>query len=423
MTLRTKKNSSNLLSEINSHISDSRIKFRQADHKYWIDGDDKDLISCTTYIHTFFEEFESDKIIKNILKSKKHKDPEYKYYNMSYNEIKNQWDNNAKEASTMGTELHENIEYYYNGLEVENDSVEFSQFLNFYEDHPDLEMYRTEWMIFSDILRITGSIDAVFINKDGTITLGDWKRSKEITSNSFDNKCGKFPFNNLPDCNFYHYSLQLNLYRMILEKFYGKKVKEMFLGVFHPNNKDNKYMKINIKRMEKEGDLLFDFRIKQLIDLGYSSKIFETIHLNYRLTSEVENPEIEEDYDNKPMKRLLSSSCPIEKETEKVEENLFENKGKKWTEEEDNILMGNARKGDSLKILSLQHKRTETSVKLRIIQNILKNIKHENELEKMCENFSQIEFETLLNFKRQNDIKNLHKSISSSQHNLAEIIL
>ena len=34
-----------ILSKINKHPFDSRIKFRQEGHKYWIDGDDKDLIS------------------------------------------------------------------------------------------------------------------------------------------------------------------------------------------------------------------------------------------------------------------------------------------------------------------------------------------------------------------------------------------
>ena len=420
MTLRTKKNSSDLLSEINSHIFDSRIKFREEDHKYWIDGSDKDLISCTTYIHTFFEEFETDKIIKNILKSKKHKDPEYKYYNMSYNEIKNQWDTNAKEASSLGTELHANIEYYYNGLEVENDSPEFSQFLDFFEDFKDLEMYRTEWMIFSEILRITGSIDAVFRNNDGTITLGDWKRSKEISFNSFDNKCGKFPFKHLLDCNFYHYSLQLNLYRMILEKFYNEKVSDMFLVIFHPNNKDNKYMKIPIERLEKEGDLLFDFRISQLREKGYSTEIFKDLKLTHKLADcHEESTELfEEDYENIPMKRLLvrEPEKPVCKELIKIEklseskkekENLLENKGKKWTQDEDNILMGNARKGDRLEFLSASHKRSETSIKLRIIQNILKN--EEDDFEKVCKNFPQINFESLMKFKLQNDSKILEK--------------
>ena len=411
MTLRDNKNFSNsikLLSEINSHLFDSRIKFREKDHKYWIDDEDKDLISCTTFIHTFFSDFDTDKVINNILNSKNHKDPEYKYYNMSYSEIKKLWDTNKKEASELGTELHANIEYYYNGIEVKNNSPEFCQFLNFYEDFKDLKMYRTEWMIFSDILKITGSIDAVFRNTDGTITLGDWKRSKEINFNSFDNKYGKFPFSHLPDCNFYHYSLQLNLYRMILETFYNEKVADMFLCIFHPNNKDNKYIKIPIKRMDNEGELLFSFRIKQLQDLGYSKDLFTHLGIvELESVKNIESDEIEEDYSNKPMKRLLSAQSSLKEQ--KLENSTLENKGKKWTNEEDNILMGNARRGNSLEKLSIYHKRTETSIKLRIMQNILKNTEDEIELKRNCENFPQIEFESLMKFKLQNISKNLKK--------------
>ena len=179
--------------------------------------------------------------------------------------------------------MHAQIEFFYNGMELELDSPELEQFYQFYQDHEDLEMYRTEWMIFSEELRLTGSIDAVFRNDDGTLTLGDWKRSKEIKFKSFGNKKGKFPFENILDCNFYHYSLQLNLYRVILEKFYNEKIKDMFLVVLHPNNKDGKYMKIPVKRMEKEGDLLIDFRINQLLKLGYSEEKFKNINLNFRL--------------------------------------------------------------------------------------------------------------------------------------------
>jgi hypothetical protein len=48
--------------------------------------------------------------------------------------------------------------------------------------------------------------------------------------------------------------LQLNLYRVILEKYYDLKIKEMFLVVFHPDNKDGKFLKINIPIMVKEGE-------------------------------------------------------------------------------------------------------------------------------------------------------------------------
>jgi hypothetical protein len=67
-TLRELENTyETLLSEINRHPSDSRIRFREEGHKYWIDDDDTNLISSTGFIQQFFPKFESDKVINAII--------------------------------------------------------------------------------------------------------------------------------------------------------------------------------------------------------------------------------------------------------------------------------------------------------------------------------------------------------------------
>ena len=60
-------NNPELLAEKNKHILDSRINHVKEGHKYFIDNNSKDVISVTTYIHTFFNEFDTDYIIKKIL--------------------------------------------------------------------------------------------------------------------------------------------------------------------------------------------------------------------------------------------------------------------------------------------------------------------------------------------------------------------
>jgi ATP-dependent DNA helicase PIF1 len=273
-----------LLSVKNAHTFDKRITFQEEGHIYTVDGETKDLISATTFLKNFHDEFNADLIIEGMMKKDKYKDPSNEYYGMSAENIKKLWLENGATASEAGTKMHANIEYFYNGLPVDNESVEYKQFLDFYRDHKNLEMLRTEWCVFSEMLKITGSIDAVFIDRnDGSLLLGDWKRiNKELTPDSYGKHC-KFPFENLPDCKLYHYSLQLNLYRVILEKFYGKIIKEMFLVVFHPDNKDGKYKKVNVKRLEKEGEYLLDFRKKQLIELGYPEERFKSLNLKYKI--------------------------------------------------------------------------------------------------------------------------------------------
>lgn len=305
MSLREYKNDeSSLLCNKNKHPFDSRITFQDYGHIYYIDGDNKDLISCTTFIHKFFSSFDSDTVINNILKSSNYLlNPEYKYYGMTSSQIKDAWEVKRNDAADAGTNLHLDIEHYYNNLPVSNDSTEFTYFLNFFNDHKDqFQIYRTEWMIFTELLKITGSIDAVFMNVDGTLSLGDWKRTKEIKYIGFNDEKGIYPFDELNDCNYCQYSLQLNLYRIILEKFYNFKVKEMFLVVLYPDNKN--YEKIIVDRMDKEAEWLLDFRRKELTDLGYNNisiDLSHTIQKNIKELDMFKNK-------NENYKRLLSKN-------------------------------------------------------------------------------------------------------------------
>jgi len=386
-TLRVNKSASSsetLLSEINRHPSDLRIRFREEGHKYWIDDDDTNLISSTGFIQQFFPKFESDKVINAIINNEKYNDPEYKYYKMSESDIKKQWEENGSNASKEGTKLHANIEYFYNNLKVENTSPEYQQFLNFNEDYKNkLEIYRTEWMIFSDVLRLTGSIDAVFKNKDGTFTLGDWKRSKEISKESFNNETGIYPFNHLLNCKYSQYSLQLNLYRAILEKFYDMKIKDMFLVVCHPNNKNNNYIKIDIPRMDKEGDYLLRIRQNQL-------------NLNIDLKFKYELPKKEEYVSllkNKPQPPSPPSEPP-------------QNKGKKWSKEEDVNLLKEIEDGFNLLTISQKHQRSERAIKLRLIQHAIKLMEKED-ISTVClkYNLTEKEIKDFISYKEQKEIK------------------
>ena len=87
-------------------------------------------------------------------------------------------------------------------------------------------------------------------------------------NNQFSNKSNKFqkgtpPIEHLDDCNFNQYSLQLNLYKHILEKHYGIKIEGMFLVVLHPNN--STYLKMDIKCMQKEISWILEERRNQMI--------------------------------------------------------------------------------------------------------------------------------------------------------------
>jgi hypothetical protein len=60
----------------------------------------------------------------------------------------------------------------------------------------------------------------------------------------------------MPDSNFWHYSLQLNAYKMILETKYGKVVKDMFLVRLHPDSAD--YELIQVFDLKNDIQKLFE---------------------------------------------------------------------------------------------------------------------------------------------------------------------
>ena len=121
------------LAKLNPHPRDEHIKFDEPSHTYTIDGD-SDYTSVTTWNHSHFKHFDADKIIANMMNSRNW--PNSKYYGQTPEEIKAGWEKNRDEAATAGTKMHLDIEKYYNGMEVENDSKEYSQFLEYLKDHP-----------------------------------------------------------------------------------------------------------------------------------------------------------------------------------------------------------------------------------------------------------------------------------------------
>ncbi|GAF95476.1 unnamed protein product, partial [marine sediment metagenome] len=180
------------------------------------------------------------------------------------------WAKNGKEASEAGTKMHYDIECFYNDLdvEIEEDCVEWDYFELFENTiGRDMRPYRTEWMVWDKELKFAGSIDMVFENPDGTLQIYDWKRCKEIKKNNRWQSATTACISHLPDCNFWHYSLQLNTYKYMLEKNYGKKVTKMYLVCLHPNNSNRSFLRYEVAPMAQEIEDLMNIRREMLSKL------------------------------------------------------------------------------------------------------------------------------------------------------------
>jgi hypothetical protein len=105
----------------------------------------------------------------------------------------------------------------------------------------------------------------LFIKPDGTYAIYDWKRSREITkSASFNKFANKTCIEHLPDSNYWHYCLQLNTYKSILESKYDIIVSEMYLICLHPENKNNNYQRIKVVDLGDEIKDLFKLRMLEI---------------------------------------------------------------------------------------------------------------------------------------------------------------
>ena len=249
-----------MLKDINTHPHDSVISLDEATHIYTI-RQDKSYKSVTTLVKSLFKKFDSDLIIDKMMRSKHW--PNNKYFGKTKEEIKQGWTKNGLESSALGTRLHLNIEYFYNNIldKTMEFTKEFEMFLEFYNNNRHLIPYRTEWLIFDEDLKMAGSVDMLFKEeKDGQTYyhIYDWKRSKEIKKhNNYDN-CLVKGLDHLPDSNYWHYSLQLNIYKYILEKNYSIMITDMFLVQIHPNFKT--YVKHKVCDLSEEIISLIEYR-------------------------------------------------------------------------------------------------------------------------------------------------------------------
>lgn len=177
-----------------------------------------------------------------------------------------QWAIKGERAKNVGTYLHSLIQSYWLGNDLNynykfdyqgcyctcNEIIsvekEFAYFKQFLSDSAIIP-FRSEWTIFDEELGIAGTIDLISRNGD-EFDIYDWKRSEKAFPTERIFKYGINGLENVPDIAYYHYAIQLNLYRYILEKLYGVLIRNMYIVVLHSTY--GKYHKFQISRMDEE---------------------------------------------------------------------------------------------------------------------------------------------------------------------------
>jgi len=268
-----------VLASKNFHDRDQYIQFFEEGHKYVVLFEPQvRYTSVTTWNHSHFPHFDADAVISNMMRGRGWKEG-HKYWGLTADQIKAMWSNNASAVSGAGTDLHFEIECFNNESRLECDytnkelynlymsnhhathesrTLEWRYFINFVKDFPNLKPFRTEWVIYNEDVKISGSIDMVYENQDGTLSIYDWKRAKNITRVNNFNKFALTPqICHLPDSNFWHYALQLNTYKAIIEAKYGRTVRDLFLVRLHPDAEEQNYELIPLPDLSTDVRALF----------------------------------------------------------------------------------------------------------------------------------------------------------------------
>ena len=252
---------------------DAHIDFEPFEHIYIYKGRQR-LLPVSSLVGYFFESFNPLAAAERQWQNK----------GIPVEEALDRWDRIGTIASEVGTFVHAQTENYfrdgtfetvypfcYNGqteeISVEKEKQHFLQFVNDYAIRP----YRQEWPVYDTALNIAGTIDLICQEDDGSFTIYDWKRSSKVV-NTFGQPItegfnGKMSMNgiNLPDTSFYHYCLQQNLYRYMLEAHYGIRVRAMNLVVLCADYPS--YYVAQVPKMDEVVGQIID--ICQREDLGH----------------------------------------------------------------------------------------------------------------------------------------------------------
>ena len=207
-----------------NNILDNNVVLNKDIHEYkLLTQPDMVFTSVTTYVEHFFEGFDSQKIATKLINNY----PKYAGYTVE--SLIAEWDS----AADYGTTVHNEIENWIkNGIEPEEQKAKNGKnWLENYQLKSNIDIL-SEIIVYSAELKIAGTVDILAKdNNTGQYELIDWKTSKKIEMVSYGNKMGTHDVTkNVMDCNFYHYALQLSLYRYLLEEYYDIRIHNQLIG-------------------------------------------------------------------------------------------------------------------------------------------------------------------------------------------------
>ena len=241
----------------------NRIKFHDDIHKYYLG--DKNLISVTTVLHKYQEEFDA------YYWSNRKKEE----LQLTQEEVLLYWKALNVKSQIKGSAIHNYAELLYNNKVYKYDNEKSLALLgkdhieilarkgektieeefkivktyvdNFYNDSfGKLIPIKTEFVVFDEEWELAGMMDILFWNvKKQCFQIWDWKTNKELNKESKYKIKLKKVLSHLQDCEFEIYSLQLTTYKRIIERNTGIRIEGCYIVWFNEVNENYQILQCN----------------------------------------------------------------------------------------------------------------------------------------------------------------------------------
>lgn len=200
-----------------NHPRNLSIKFDKQLHKYWYADNplefNVEFKGVTSLIGEYKNPFERDRISKFVAQRE----------GVSQQEILDQWEQTRDDAIDYGNLVHDSIEEFDNTGEInpacETEITNYSNQALMYGLTPVI----SEWVVYDEDIRRASAIDKLFYREDDKkYVIGDFKTpEKGIQYEGYKGQRMLYPLRGLHDSSYWHYSLQLSMYRRWLKDKYG----------------------------------------------------------------------------------------------------------------------------------------------------------------------------------------------------------
>ena len=207
------------------YSQDKRVVFNDEDHSYFDTKTGEQLTSVTTVLKQWKQPFNEDAVSLRCAEKR----------GTSQDSILNEWAVKRDKACEVGTYLHQGLEDSMKGLKPELDFQKYGKakiiqkFIDEILSTGKIKPLMIEPIVYSLEHGVAGQVDLVGETDKGKFVF-DWKTNEEMKTSNFYSKM-KPPFQDLDDCNFNHYQVQLNTYRELLQRD-GIKIDGMFVVWF-----------------------------------------------------------------------------------------------------------------------------------------------------------------------------------------------